>query len=583
MKEKIKMSIQVIIILLILTVTVYTVIKSGKTESEVSYKNLTISFEDDVVCFEEEFYFNKSGSMLGLVLELQSEYINNSEMEVWLDNIEVKKIGIAGTDNIHFRNKDKEIYIGNIRDNISDGDHKITVKYNIKSGEIVTEYNNISSINLDYKDFTILKNVILIMPEKTKRLEISDSRLSFEKTNSNTYVIDTQEMRKNIKIIVDKGSIQTSNKIYEDYQWSEEKKEEEVQKTIKVITTLSIIITLINNIIVYIIIKHKKYDKQYYRNAEDVIDVTLAESIIDKKINSNNLIMSVIVDQINCGNIIMDNEKLILKKYDDKSEIKRKIIDMFFKNESTIEIKELSKVFKDNKKIDEIIKKFKEIKIKILETFYNLKLYDKKKEKTLKINRIISIALILSTLIYVTYILYGRSFVIINTITVSLVLIPIIAILKKSKIIHRIPVFGIPIVYFGIVIIGTRIINTKPIVTFSIKPIEILIIFIAIIINIITIKMSKKHVFTKEGLEEYKKVKGLSDYLIDYSLIKERDIQSVIIWDKYLVYATAFGIPSKVTEKFSEALMDIAETLDKINKMLIYEDYYYKKIINKEK
>lgn len=572
MKEKIKISMIVIVFLLILTLAMFAVIKSMKKEPEISYKNLTMSFEGDVVCFKEDFYFNKSGYMMGLTVEPQSDYIDNSKVEVWIDDIEIQMIGEAGLDNIHFRKSDKGIYIGNIGENISYGKHKITIKYSIKTKEIVTEYNNISSVNLAYKDSTILKNIILIMPRETQRLEISDRRLPFEKNNNNTYIIDAHEMRKDIRILVDKGSITTSSKVDEDYLWEEEKKEEENQITIKVITNISIFIALINIIIVYLIIKHKRYKKQYYRNIEDIIDVTLAESIIDKKINSNNLIMSVIVDQISCGNIIVDNEQLILKKYDDKSEIKRKIIDMFFQNKDIIEIRDLSKVFKDNKKIDDIIKRFKEIKKKIVDEFYNLEIYDKKKEKILKINKIISIILVLFTIIYTAYILYGCSFVIITTLSASVVCIPIIMIMKKSKNIHKIPLLGIPIIYFGILIIGGSIVNSKPIVTFSIKPIEFLIIFIGIIINSITIKISKKHVFTKKGLEEYEKVRGLRDYLLDYSLIKERDIESVIIWDKYLVYATAFGISSKVTEKFSEALMDIAKILDTINKLLINED-----------
>ena len=57
--------------------------------------------------------------------------------------------------------------------------------------------------------------------------------------------------------------------------------------------------------------------------------------------------------------------------------------------------------------------------------------------------------------------------------------------------------------------------------------------------------------------------------------MEKRDIEAVIVWDKYLVYATSFGIPSKVTNKFSEGLMNITEMLDKINKLLVNEDYYF--------
>ena len=53
--------------------------------------------------------------------------------------------------------------------------------------------------------------------------------------------------------------------------------------------------------------------------------------------------------------------------------------------------------------------------------------------------------------------------------------------------------------------------------------------------------------------------------------MKERDVDAAIIWDEYLIYATAFGIPNKVTNKFSESLMNTAEMIDKINKIMLME------------
>ena len=32
----------------------------------------------------------------------------------------------------------------------------------------------------------------------------------------------------------------------------------------------------------------------------------------------------------------------------------------------------------------------------------------------------------------------------------------------------------------------------------------------------------------------------------------EKDVESVIIWDQYLAYAVAFGIPVKITRKVNE-------------------------------
>ena len=62
---------------------------------------------------------------------------------------------------------------------------------------------------------------------------------------------------------------------------------------------------------------------------------------------------------------------------------------------------------------------------------------------------------------------------------------------------------------------------------------------------------SQSHKFvalTKLGEEEYRKWRGLYNFLKSDTLINERTIVELPLWEKYLVYATAFGISEKVTE-----------------------------------
>ena len=75
---------------------------------------------------------------------------------------------------------------------------------------------------------------------------------------------------------------------------------------------------------------------------------------------------------------------------------------------------------------------------------------------------------------------------------------------------------------------------------------------LAIFLNIYIVYRSQGIILTKEGKEEQLKLIELKNYINDYSLIKNRDLESVIIWDKYLAYATAFGIPSKITNYIYE-------------------------------
>ena len=54
---------------------------------------------------------------------------------------------------------------------------------------------------------------------------------------------------------------------------------------------------------------------------------------------------------------------------------------------------------------------------------------------------------------------------------------------------------------------------------------------------------------TQEGKTEEEEWKALAKYLEECSLIEERGVFDIVIWEKYLVFATAFGISKKVVEQ----------------------------------
>jgi len=56
-------------------------------------------------------------------------------------------------------------------------------------------------------------------------------------------------------------------------------------------------------------------------------------------------------------------------------------------------------------------------------------------------------------------------------------------------------------------------------------------------------------VLTESGAEEKAQWKGLKKYLEEYSLIEDREVIELVLWEKYLVYGTAFGIADKVIEQ----------------------------------
>ena len=90
----------------------------------------------------------------------------------------------------------------------------------------------------------------------------------------------------------------------------------------------------------------------------------------------------------------------------------------------------------------------------------------------------------------------------------------------------------------------------------------------AIFLNIYTAYRSQEIILTKKGKDEQLKLLELKNYINDYSLIKNRDLESVIIWDKYLAYATAFGIPNKITNSIYEEWYNLNINLQVVEKIL---------------
>jgi uncharacterized membrane protein len=66
--------------------------------------------------------------------------------------------------------------------------------------------------------------------------------------------------------------------------------------------------------------------------------------------------------------------------------------------------------------------------------------------------------------------------------------------------------------------------------------------------------------WTKNGRKYYLRWKNFEKYLTDYSLLKEKPPESVILWDKYLIYGTALGVAKKVTKAIKEIDPKIVES-----------------------
>ena len=63
-------------------------------------------------------------------------------------------------------------------------------------------------------------------------------------------------------------------------------------------------------------------------------------------------------------------------------------------------------------------------------------------------------------------------------------------------------------------------------------------------------KIAKKiNVLTEKGVDQKEEWNGLKKYMEDFSMLDKREVPELVIWEKYLVFATAFGIADKVIKQ----------------------------------
>jgi len=84
---------------------------------------------------------------------------------------------------------------------------------------------------------------------------------------------------------------------------------------------------------------------------------------------------------------------------------------------------------------------------------------------------------------------------------------------------------------------------------------------------------------TKKGNEEYAKWNALRNFLNDFGRMNEKEIKEISLWERYLVFATVFGIADKVQEVMKVHLQDFNyDTTDFT--FLYFRDLYFYRTLN---
>lgn len=584
MKESIKkiiisLSISLLIIVIGILISVFlindfTILPNNQKLKQIGIDSRTINIDilnNKIVC-EDVILFNLSS-------EKDIRYNFFKEYE-YLNNV---KLYINNSDDFYSSMLEMGLLNGYIDlDTRLLNALKITNNINIKltyelDMDYITRYTNtdVLSYYIDLKNVDYLNNLTINLNSNNTITNLSVDNAETNNT-ADGYVISMNNINgsTNVNILF---NIHTplNNTINSDYINPNILNEIEeygyINERIYILVILIIISVIL--LIISLIINKKKKITNYRRDTSNLVSPILAEAIIDGKIGLKELIMTTIIELSIRGNInIINNNTLELVSYDNLETYERSIINLLFKNK-TIKFSDINNTFvNSNKSTIQFTQEMSLIKKSLLEKIYSMNIFSK---GLTFFNKAIGLCAILIS-INMPQILLNR----INSMGIVFLMISLLItfyyiksnvgkktiqeeIITNNKMRNIIDARIVFIFISTIFIIIVTSINVARYHT-----IFFIFTLLTIFLNIFIVYHSQGTILTKEGKEEQLKLIELKNYINDYSLIKNRDLESVIIWDKYLAYATAFGIPSKITNSIYEEWYNLNINLQVVETIL---------------
>lgn len=579
-------SLIVIIITFILCTNIFMSNKENSTNKKIGINSRKINIdilEDKILC-EDVIVFNMIGQRkIDYRFIKDNDYLSN--VKIYINNTE------SNSSEVYSVLPNGRIYLdlnSFLLKDLKISGNNITVKltYELEKNYI-TRYSDkdVLSYFIDWENLSYFNNLTLninsteTISNLTVDTTINDATV---RQNKNKYSITMSNLNENsnINILFDINT-KINNTINSEYINEKTVKENEkilkgkeeysyIKEKIPSLITLAII-----SIVIFAIsfkINRKEKINTYRRETLNLVPPIIAEAIIDGKIGLKELIMTTIIDLNVRGNIkIINNDILELVSLDNLEGYEREIIELLFKN-NIIRLSDINNIFaKSNKETLAFTEKINNIKNLLLEKIFKMNIFSG--ELTI-INKIIQLSAILISLnlpliflkdtnAFWQLILFVNIFIIvsyvkknINKTTMQEEMIENSG--GRSK--HNAELI---VLYIGIVcmIITSGIYVAKYYFVFFI------ITLLTFALNLYTAYQSQAAALTKNGKKEQAKLMELKKYINDYSLIRNRDLESVIIWDEYLAYATAFGIPNKVTDSIYEGWYNLNLNLQVVEKI----------------
>lgn len=79
--------------------------------------------------------------------------------------------------------------------------------------------------------------------------------------------------------------------------------------------------------------------------------------------------------------------------------------------------------------------------------------------------------------------------------------------------------------------------------------------------------------FTQKGIDEKEEWRAFKKYMLDFSLLNEKEVPHLVLWERFLVFATAFGIAEKVIKQLKIKYPELSDP-NTTNNMIILGTLY---------
>ena len=584
MKESLKKIIKTIIlisIIIIITYMSYTKffkslfdIKINKSVG-ISSRQIDINITNNKIICEDIINFNLNNKK-EIYYYFFQDYDYISDIKAYINNdeeINLKDVKIGLSNGIIYLNNNSLNTLKVVNNNVP-----IRLVYEIDM-DYIARYKNIDVIlyYIDFRNIGYLNNLTINLNSNSTITNLTvDNAIIIQNNNGYSIKFDNIERNTDVNILF-KINKQLNNTINSDYMEKQILNENEFYSYIDERKDILIIVIIISIVllIISLIINYDKKTTNYRRETEELVSPILAEAIVDGKIGLKELIMTTIIELSIKGNIeIINNDTLKLVSYNNLEKYESNIVTLLFKNR-IMKFSDINNIFANSNSETSLFNfRLSLVKESLLKKIYSMNIFSKRLNLLNKIIGLCSILIsinILQILLSDVGLYYMKYLFMIINFSIIFYYINSIKnnksmkeeVLKNNGYMNKISIMKIISVIFIIfVLVFTGINVAKYHIVFFITTIFI------ILLNMYISFKSKKIILTKKGKEERIKLLELKNYINDYSLIKNRDLKSVIIWDKYLAYATAFGIPNKITNTIYESWHNINMNLQVIIEIL---------------